>query len=221
MLYIIRHGETELNSKHVLQGRSNHELNAKGIEQAMKAAKWLESEGISFSKVYSSPLKRAIQTAECITKEATIQTSECITKGEAIQTSGCASDGAAIVIDERLIEMDYGPYEGMSLLKPKKEVLKFFSDFANNPAPEGMEQLSDIVARTGEFVESIKDECSKENVLISTHAIAMKGILEYLDKEAKGKYWSKNISNCEIYKVDCIDGIYGLPESIYKIKKFF
>ena len=88
---------------------------------------------------------------------------------------------------------------------------------ANNPAPDGMEQLSDIVARTGDFVESIRDECSLENVLISTHAIAMKGILEYLDKNAGGKYWSKNIGNCEIYKVDCTDGVYGTPESIYKI----
>ena len=33
--------------------------------------------------------------------------------------------------------------------------------------------------------------------------------------------WSKNIGNCEIYKVDCTDGVYGTPESIYKIKKLF
>ncbi len=197
MLYIIRHGETELNSKHVLQGRSDHDLNTKGLDQGRKAAEWLRKEGISFSKVYSSPLKRAVQTAECV------------------------ATGITVVTDERLIEMDYGPYEGMSLLKPKKEVLKFFSDFTNNPAPDGMEQLSDIVARTGEFVESIKEECIGANVLISTHAIAMKGILEYLDKDAKGRYWSKNIGNCEIYKVDCTDGVYGTPESVYKIKKLF
>ena len=197
MLYIIRHGETDLNSKHVLQGRSDHELNEKGLEQGRKAGTWLKNEGIHFTKVYSSPLRRAVQTAECVARDATILT------------------------DERLIEMDYGPYEGMSLLKPKKEVLKFFSDFANNPAPDGMEQLSDIVSRAGEFLETIKGECSQENVLISTHAIAMKGILEYIDINAKGKYWSKNIGNCEIYKVGCSDGVYGTPESIYKIKKLF
>lgn len=195
MLYIIRHGETELNSKHVLQGRSDHGLDSKGFDQGRKAAEWLKREGVSFARVYSSPLKRAVQTAECVSPEIPITT------------------------DDRLIEMDYGPYEGMSLLKPKKEVLKFFSDFANNPAPDGMEQLSDIVTRTGEFVESIKEECEKENVLISTHAIAMKGILEYLGEDAKGKYWSKNIGNCEIYRVDCSDGTFGVPESVFKIKK--
>ena len=60
MLYIIRHGETELNSKHVLQGRSDHELDSKGFDQSRKAAEWLKKEGISFTKVYSSPLKRSI-----------------------------------------------------------------------------------------------------------------------------------------------------------------
>ena len=70
-------------------------------------------------------------------------------------------------------------------------------------------------------MDSIKDECSQGNVLISTHAIAMKGILEYLDKDANGKYWSKNIGNCEIYRVDCTDGVYYAPESVYKIKKLF
>ena len=197
MLYIIRHGETELNSKHVLQGRSDHALNFHGFDQGKKAANWLKSPGITISKVYSSPLKRAIQTAELV------------------------AEGATITTDERLLEMDYGPYEGMSLLKPKKEVLKFFSDFANNPAPEGMEQLSDVVARTGEFVETIKEECEKEDILISTHAIAMKGILEYLDADAKGKYWSKHIGNCEIYQVECADGAYGTPQSVFKIKKLF
>ncbi len=195
MLYIIRHGETELNNKRVLQGRSDHKLNDKGLEQGREAAAWFDQEGIVLSKVYSSPLKRAVQTAECAAKDIEILT------------------------DERLIEMDYGPYEGMSLLEPKEEVLVFFSDFVNNPAPDGMEQLSSVVDRAGEFVESIKEECSQGNVLISTHAIAMKGILEYLDKDAKGMYWSKNIGNCEIYQVDCVDGVYGIPKSVFRIEK--
>ena len=41
MIYIIRHGQTELNNKQVLQGRSNYPLNEKGIEQARMAAERL------------------------------------------------------------------------------------------------------------------------------------------------------------------------------------
>ena len=58
--YIIRHGETELNNKRVLQGRSDHKLNDKGLEQGREAAAWFDQEGIVLSKVYSSPLKRAV-----------------------------------------------------------------------------------------------------------------------------------------------------------------
>jgi broad specificity phosphatase PhoE len=45
MIYIIRHGLTELNKRHVLQGRSDHPLNAQGIAQAKEAASGLLGEG--------------------------------------------------------------------------------------------------------------------------------------------------------------------------------
>ena len=108
MIYIIRHGKTELNKAKVLQGRSNFPLNEEGILQAREAAELLGD--VSSSRVFSSPLTRAVQTAEILAPHI------------------------KPVIDERLIEMDYGPYEGMSLLEPKEEVLVFFSDFVNNPA---------------------------------------------------------------------------------------
>ena len=185
MIYIIRHGQTELNSRHVLQGRSDLPLNEKGIEQAEEAAGVLRE--VRFHKVYSSPLIRAVQTAEII------------------------APYARIITDERLIEMDYGPYEGMDLNAPAPEVATFFSDFAHNPAPAGMEQLYSIVSRTGAFLE---EYCrTEENILISTHAIAMKGILEYLTPGSNGSYWSKRITNCAIYSTMYRDGSFTVPES--------
>ena len=171
MIYIIRHGKTELNKKNVLQGRSDHPLNDEGIMQAQEAAAKLQ--GVTFDHVFTSPLIRAIQTAEIV------------------------AEGKEPVIDDRLIEMDYGPYEGSDLKNPSPEIIAFFSDFVHNPAPEGMEQLSSVVTRAGEFIESIRG--LKGNILISTHAIAMKGILEYLTPESKGSYWSKYIRNYAVY----------------------
>ena len=116
------------------------------------------------------------------------------------------------VIDDRLIEMDYGPYEGADLSDPPPEILTFFRDFAGTPAPDGMEQLSEVVARTGAFIEEIKD--LEGNILISTHAIAMKGILEYLTPESKGSYWSKYIGNCSVYAVENEGGILRVPKEV-------
>ena len=187
MLYIIRHGKTELNAKMLMQGRSDHPLNETGFSQAAEAAERFADMGVRIDRVYSSPLVRAIQTAEAIAPDA------------------------ELIIDERLIEMDYGPYEGMDLNDPAPEVIEFFMDFVNVPAPDGMEPLPAIVERLGDFLEEIKDEAAQKNILISTHAIAMKGALEYLTPDSGGSYWAKNIGNCDIYAADVIDGSYTVP----------
>ena len=183
MIYIIRHGQTELNNKQVLQGRSNYPLNEKGIAQARRAAERLRL--VSFSHVYSSPLIRAVQSAEIIVPDI------------------------PVTIDERLIEMDYGPYEGMDLNALSPEIITFFSDFVHNPAPEGMEQLASVVARAGEFIEELSRQDG--NILVSTHAIAMKGILEYLTPDSHGSYWSQNIGNCAVFAAEYKDGSFTVP----------
>jgi len=176
MIYIIRHGQTELNNRQVLQGRSDLPLNAQGIAQAEAAARRFRERDVIFNRVLSSPLKRAVQTAQII------------------------APGIAVETDDRLTEMDYGPYEGMDLNAPVPELLAFFSDFNHNPAPKGMEPLESVVARTGAFMEALRD--CKGNILISTHAIAMKGILEYLTPGSNGGYWPKHIGNCAVYTVE-------------------
>ncbi len=183
MIYIIRHGQTELNNRKQLQGRSDHPLNETGIRQAEEAGSRLKN--VCFDRVYSSPLIRAIETAKR------------------------AAPGCEIRTDDRLIEMDYGPYEGMDLTALTPEVITFFQDFVHNPAPEGMEPLDRIVKRTGMFME---EYCrTEENILVSTHAIAMKGILEYLTPESGGSYWSKFIGNCAIYTTEYKSGTFTVP----------
>lgn len=189
MIYIIRHGETQKNKKKLLQGRSNDPLNEAGILQAQKAREYFESNNIHFEKVYTSPLIRAVRTAELI-----------------------AGDTVKIITDDRLLEMDYGPYEGTSLEPPAPEVLYFFSDFVNHPAPPGMESLASVTGRLGEFLEEIRPEAVRgEDILISTHAIAMKGALEYLTPQSRGSYWSKYIGNCGIYRIETDGDQYMIP----------
>ena len=183
-LYIIRHGQTEMNQRQVLQGRSDLPLNAAGEAQARQAAERLK--GVRFDHVFTSPLQRAVQTARILVPTA------------------------SPIPDARLIEMDYGPYEGAGLRELPPEVLTFFQDFIHNPAPAGMEQLSDVVARAGDFLEDLRD--LDGNILISTHAIAMKGLLEYLTPESEGAYWSRYIGNCAIYMAECRNGKFTVPK---------
>ena len=188
MIYIIRHGETAMNSRHVLQGRSDFPLNDRGIAQAEAAARRLAGMGVRFDRVFSSPLRRTIQTA------------------------GIVAPGVTVEADDRLIEMEYGPYEGMSLADPAPEALEFFKDFAHNPAPEGMEPLQEVVGRLGSFLEDVRELAARDDILVSTHAIAMKGALEYLTPDSAGGYWSTYIGNCAVYvcEVDA-DGAWSVP----------
>ena len=192
MLYFIRHGETAKNKKMLLQGRSNTPLNEAGIRQSEDAGTYFLENGIRFDKIWSSPLIRAVQTARIATW-----------------------DEIPVLTDDRLLEMDYGPYEGIDLLTPPPEVVHFFRDFVNNPAPAGMESLSSVVERVGAFLEELKPELSEgRNILISTHAIALKGALEYLTPDAGGFYWSKHIRNCAVYRTGLADGRYLVPEEL-------
>ena len=171
---------------HVLQGRSDFALNEAGRTQALEAAERLRD--VRFDRVYSSPLLRAVQTAEQI------------------------APGAEILLDERLIEMDYGPYEGADLHNLPPEILTFFSDFVHNPAPEGMEPLSAVAERTGAFLEEIRNLSG--NILVSTHAIAMKGALEYLTPGADGRFWGTYIRNCALYEFEAADSGYTVPREV-------
>ena len=191
MIYLVRHGQTAQNQARLLLGRSDPPLNEAGLRQAAAAGDWFRARDIVFDRVYSSPLRRAMQTARLI-----------------------AGADAQVIPDPRLIEMDYGPYEGMDLTRPAPEVLTFFRDFVHNPAPAGMEPLAEIVARLGAFLEELAPVAGPGNILISTHAIAMKGALEYLTPASAGSYWAKNIGNCAVYRTQVTEGGFQAPEEL-------
>lgn len=70
-IYFVRHGESEANLLHEFSNRGwQHGLTAKGVRQVHVLAKSLL--GISFDKIYTSPLKRAVQTAVILAGEFNI-----------------------------------------------------------------------------------------------------------------------------------------------------
>lgn len=66
-LFVIRHGESEADILNVIEGRADFNLTDQGVKQAKLLAKKLKSYNIE--KIYSSPLKRARQTAELLGQE--------------------------------------------------------------------------------------------------------------------------------------------------------
>ena len=91
-IYLVRHGETDWNAQGRLLSRTDRPLNARGGGQARDLAASLAD--IAWDRAFTSPLVRARRTAEV--------------------ALAARADAPPLTLDERLVEMDFGPYEGMS-----------------------------------------------------------------------------------------------------------
>ena len=200
-LFLVRHGETDWNIERRLQGQVDIPLNEFGRKLAVKTG--MELSYISFDVCFTSPLKRAKETAELIL------------------------DGKAVPIidDERIIEMAFAEWEGKHCSKERWEVpdsfQKFFDDPANfEPAPEG-ESFEQVKERTGRFLEwlYVQKEYESSNVLITTHGAALAGLLNNIKGESIEKYWGVGVhKNCAVTEVEVID---GKPELISENQVYY
>jgi len=69
----MRHGHSEADIENKIESLYNSPLTAKGLEQANKAAEYYRQQGIEFEEILSSPLSRALETAEIIGKTQNIE----------------------------------------------------------------------------------------------------------------------------------------------------
>lgn len=156
-VYFFRHGETVLNAQQVLQGHiAFPELNEKGIEQAKTIIQKLKD--VPLQVIYSSPLKRARQTADIVNTQFNVP----------------------IIEDARLKEMCLGDLEGMTVCEAKTkypEVMDtFFSDDESkieNRCPNG-ESFKELGERIKDFFDGVVCSCSEKHIGIAGHGMLLK-----------------------------------------------
>ncbi|MGF6988857.1 broad specificity phosphatase PhoE [Lachnospiraceae bacterium PF1-21] len=193
-LYIVRHGETDWNKEKKVQGRMDIPLNEAGIQLAKETREALKD--INFDYVFTSPLKRARQTAEIIAFPYTEQ----------------------VKTDDRLIEMDFGEYEGWSVTEREEnaEFMKFFTDPVGFVPSAGGESFQDILERIRNFTEEIFKEpvLQDKDVLIVSHGAAINALLTVIKENPLEKFWGEGVGgNCSVTKVSVWK---GKPEIIYE-----
>ncbi len=176
-LFLVRHGQTDLNKVRRYQGRIDVPLNETGIGQAKKLASRLSSE--QFDKIYTSPLSRAQQTA------------------------GIIHNGSSVDITklEDLVEMDFGRLEG----KTYKEIIEIYPDW--NPAVfdftfAGGENLESLAIRIQFFVDMLKKLDETSNILVVTHSGCLRIILCLLLDIDINKWWHFKIDVASLTVVD-------------------
>lgn len=181
-IYMIRHGETDWNVIKRLQGRSDIPLNEAGRELAKRTGEAMRD--IPFTRVYTSPLKRARETAEYIKGKRDIP----------------------VIIDERLIEMNFGEYEGLCCGKdnysiPDPDFMNFFLKPQAYTPPSKGESIPELCARTTSFLKELVSNPALQNetVLISTHGAAMMGLLSSINTPDIADFWHGGVpKNCSV-----------------------
>ena len=108
-IILVRHGETQWNVGEIFRGRANIDLNDNGRKQATLVGEYLSHAKIS--GIYSSPLSRALDTANAIARYHSI---------EAMVTPG-------------LTDMNFGQWEGLPLDEVKQKYAETFATWAEQP----------------------------------------------------------------------------------------
>ncbi len=196
IIYFIRHGVTDQNKKKCLQGRSDIELNEYGRELAQKTAEGLKE--VKFDMIFTSPLKRAAETAEIIRGDREIP----------------------IIPENRIIEISFGAYEGLSFGEetyniPDSEFMNFFRAPDKYSVPFGGESFEEVIKRTGEFLEELrqKENYQDKTILLSTHGCALKALLANIKGISIAEFWGEGVhKNCAVSIAEYKDGEYRLIE---------
>lgn len=199
-IYIIRHGKTAWNVDRLLQGGTDIELNKDGRDLAIKTGEGLKD--IHFDKIYSSPLKRALETAELIRGDRDIP----------------------IETDNRLREISFGSREGersMAVKDDPNDPFYFFFHAPEKYNPLDGESFQSVMERTKSFltevVEPLKNEY--ERIMIVGHGAMNKGLMCHILNHGVEDYWSGELQkNCAFTIVELTDDGYKLVE---RNKTFF
>jgi alpha-ribazole phosphatase/probable phosphoglycerate mutase len=147
-IYLLRHGQTQWNAdggKYL--GRTDLPLTEKGLQQAEDAARQLS--GIPFTAVYSSPLQRALHTAQ-------------ITGG-----------GKTVVTDDRLVETDFGAWEGKTKEEATKDDPAILSSWEQDPSSTKAggtgETALQVTTRVTDFFNFLQQQHTEGNILVVAH----------------------------------------------------
>ena len=189
IIYIIRHGVTEWNRLRKVQGSADVPLAAEGIALAQKTGEALKE--IPFDICFSSPLKRAVQTAGYILRDRKVP----------------------LILDKRLSEIEFGVLEGCIFRDEEGNLVTeaidvFFRSPLQYERPEGGENIRDILKRTREFWEELvsREDLKDSTVLVSSHGCAVRALLQNLYKDPEN-FWHGSVPpNCGVNIVEVKDG---------------
>lgn len=174
-IYLVRHGEAEGNVEEFFQGQIDTSLTEKGRKQLEFLADRFKN--IKIDKIYSSPLKRAYNTAIAINKYHNLK----------------------IIKDDKLKEIDAGLFEEIPWKDLPEKYPQALEKWENTMydfiAPNG-EKMTDVYERMKTEVSKIAEENPNKTICICSHGCALRNFLSYVEfgtiKKIRNVGWSDN-----------------------------
>lgn len=184
-LILIRHGETESNTRMTYLGRTDIPLNSRGLRQVNRMAQVFMQEQVD--GLYASPLKRAMETAQAI----------------------CKYQKQKIIRVEDLCERDFGIWDDLEYTEIRErypaEHDAWVQDWINYKIPRG-ESAREVYERNAHAISEILSRHESGRIIVVTHLGCIRNILAYvLGMGVEGTFRFK-IRNAGICRVEIDDG---------------
>ena len=189
-VYFLRHGETAWNRERRIQGSTAWtDLTDEGVRVAEAARDGIRAAGLTFDRLYASPYRRALHTAQIIG----------------------AGLGLEPVVDNRIREISFGPYEGTRYSEGRfadDNIRACFLDPPAYVARDGGEPFDAVAARVQDFFDN--ELAPQADRLSRVLAVAHGGILRTVLRLAAGiplaDFWKGTQPNCCAHVIDFSDG---------------
>ncbi|MFB3881623.1 MAG: histidine phosphatase family protein [Armatimonadota bacterium] len=180
-LLIIRHGETAWNRERVFRGRTDVPLSERGVAQAGLLAGELKEARIE--AIHSSPLSRAIRTAEPLASLLHLD----------------------VVADQRLTDMSFGDWEGRPEAEVKQaepDALGAWHERPHEFRPPGGESLSEVATRAWDAVDEIAREHPSGRVALFSHRVVCKVIVLTALGAGLDAFWHLRLDTASISVIE-------------------
>lgn len=167
-LYLIRHGESVANKEKVFQGWTDVSLSVTGQKQAKSLGEYFKKGNTHFTKIYSSPLKRAVETGQHLLQ---------------------SSDFQKLVTCNDFRSINVGQWAGLTIENVGNNFPKAYEIWKSRPKNfrfPGGESIADVQTRAESSLFKIleEDHTLQYDICIVTHMITIKVlILSLLDKD--------------------------------------
>ena len=158
-----------------MQGRVDIPLNETGRAQARCAARRLKR--ISFDAVYSSPLGRAVETAQIVTGLPTQE----------------------INIEPRAIELGFGIWDNRLHAELEKETEQFdilWDETDKYVPPQGAEPLEDLMTRVHAMLQELAARHAGGRILVTTHGGVQQAVFTIVERRPLRDMWKDFLGNC-------------------------